>query len=298
MSETVHVHPEPAVAPSRVRRASWGAIFAGMFVTIILQIMFTLLGIAVGLAHIQKGQNPAESIGTSSGIWLLVTGLVSIWVGSCVAGRLCGGPRQADGMLHGIVTWSVSMVAMFALLATTIGAVLGGTVSLVGGAISSTGGGEETGQQAIASLPGQVRDLLPQAAKPLPPTGRGEGRQGPGQLSALAQQDSDLALALGRMASQGGASKDPQDRDQVLTLLTTKHNLSQEDAQNLVNEWDQQSQQARAQAAQKTEQVGQAVAQGASRGALWGFIALVLGLIVAALGGLAGTASLPRPVEV
>src|SRR4051812_13390118 len=102
-------------APSRVRRASWGAIFAGTFVTIAVQLTLTLLGVAVGLATVQSLQDhsPAQNMTKSSGVWLLASGLISVWVGACVAGRLSGGPRRADGMLHGIVTWSVAMVAMF-----------------------------------------------------------------------------------------------------------------------------------------------------------------------------------------
>ncbi len=264
-----------------------------MFVTIVLQIMFTLLGIAVGIATLQPSEQPASGNQwlTASGIWLLVTGLISMWVGSCIAGRLSGGPRRADGMLHGIVSWSVSMVAMFALLATSVGAILGGTASLVGNAISSYSA--QGGQGGAASIEDQVKGLFPHSGALLPPTGRTEGQQAPGNLSAMAQQDSDLAAALGRMESKGGAAKDTQDRNQVVNLLTTKHNLSQQDAQNLVNQWDQQFQQARGQA----HQVGRAAAHGLEWGSFWGFIALILGLLVAAWGGWAGTASLPRPTE-
>ncbi len=285
--------PLPRLAPSRVRRASWGAIFGGMFVTIVLQIMFTLLGVAVGIATLQPSEQPTSGTQwlTASGIWLLLTGLVSVWIGSCIAGRLSGGPRRADGMLHGIVSWSVSMVAMFALLATSVGAILGGTASLVGNAMSSRN--SEGGQGGSASIQEQVKGLFPHGGALLPPTGRTEGQQAPGNLSAFAQQDSDLASALGRMESKGGAAKDTQDRDQVVNLLTTKHNLNQQDAQNLVNQWDQQFQQARGQA----RQVGQSAAHGLEWGSFWGFIALILGLLVSAWGGWAGTASLPVPRE-
>ncbi len=294
MTQEVHVdRPTPRLAPSRVRRASWGAIFGGMFVTIVLQIMFTLLGIAVGIATLQPSEQPTSGTQwlTASGIWLLVTGLVSIWIGSCIAGRLSGGPRRADGMLHGIVSWSVSMVAMFALLATSVGAILGGTASLVGNAMSSRNG--EGGQGGTASLQEQVKGLFPHSGSLLPPTGRTEGQQTPGNLSALAQQDSELASALSRMESKGGAVKDTQDRDQVVSMLTTKHNLNHQDASNLMNQWDQQFQQARGEA----RQVGQSAAHGLEWGSFWGFIGLILGLLVAAWGGWAGTASLPRPTE-
>src|SRR4051812_30573732 len=112
--EVVVESPVGRPAPSWVKRVSWGAIFAGLFVTIVLQIMLTLLGVAVGLAQVEplQGETPTKGLAIGSGIWVLVSSLISIWVGACVSGRLSGGPRRADGLLHGIVTWSVSTVAM------------------------------------------------------------------------------------------------------------------------------------------------------------------------------------------
>src|SRR3954468_16077185 len=84
-------------APSLARRVSWGAIFAGLFVTIVIQLLFTLLGLAVGIVSMEsmRDQGAGHKLAMGAGIWLLVTGLISIWVGSCVAGRLCGGPLRS-----------------------------------------------------------------------------------------------------------------------------------------------------------------------------------------------------------
>jgi hypothetical protein len=227
-----------------------------------------------------------------SGIWLLVTGLISIWIGSWVAGRLSGGPLLADGMLHGIVSWCVSTLAMFYLLATAVGAVIGGAGALVGGAMSQQN--VQSIESPVALLGDEIKAMFPQAGKLLPPTGRAETNNVPGQLTQMASQDSDLAGALTRLESHGGATNAPQDRDQVIAILTSRHNLSQQDAANLLNDWDRAFQQAHAQAAQKADEA----AHGVSQGALWGFIALILGLAVAAWGGWTGVASLPRPLEV
>ncbi len=292
-------HTIPPLAPSRVRRVSWGAIFAGLFVTLAVQLMLTLLGTAIGAGSFDplQEQNPGRGLGLGAAIWLGVTGLISVWVGACVAGRLSGGPTRSDGMLHGIVTWSASTLAMVLLLATGVSAILGGTASLVSRGMAennSQRGGQNGGTGSISE---QVKNLFPQAGALLPPTGRTEGRQVPGQLTGLAQQDSELAAALARMEKNGGASKATQDRDQVVNLLTTKHNMDQAQAQSLVNQWDQQYQQVQTQTEQKAREVGDKAARGVSQGALIGFGALLLGLLAAAWGGWAGTASLPRPLE-
>ena len=272
--------------PAALRRASWGAIFAGMFFTTVLQVMFTLLGMAIGFGPLRTSGSQAMAIG--SGIWLLVTGLVSVWIGACVAGRLSGGPRRADGMLHGLISWSVSTVVAFGLLATTIGSIIGGTASLVKGVIASNGNSGFNDQEAVASMNQDLKSILPQA---LTPTGRTESQEKAGSLTALAQQDSELATALAKLEASGGAAKSEGDRDHLINLLTTKHNLSRQDSENLVTQWDQQFQNAKGQASQQLHQAGHGLAQGA----FWAFIALFLGLLVSAWGGWAGTASLPRP---
>ncbi len=287
--EVVMERSAPWWSSSRFTRASWGAIFAGTFVTVVLQIMFTFLGAAIGLANIsQNGGNAHQDMALASGIWLLVTALISIWVGSCVAGRLSGGPLRADGLIHGIVTWSVATIVTVLLLATATGALIGGAGSFLSNAVGSSNG---TIGQSIAQ---GAQEIFPGVGALLPPTGRTQGgQQVPGQLTALAQQDPELATALGRMASKGG-QENTAERNQVVNILVTKHQMDQQQAASLVTQWDQQfQQQVHAQASQKATQAGQQVAHGISQGALWAFIALILGLLVSAWGGWTGTASIP-----
>jgi hypothetical protein len=264
-------------------------------VTMIAQIMFTLLGAAIGFSTINplQEQNPTEGLALGSGIWLLVSALISVWVGACVAGRLSGGPRRADGMLHGIVTWSVATFAAWYLLATATGALLGGAGALLGNVLSL--GNTPAGEKAMATQ-GPLRGIVPQAANLLPPTGRTEVQ--PAQLAQLAKEDPEVGVALARMEANGGAAKATQDRDQVVQMLVNKHNMNQQEAANLVSQWDQQAQQLENQASQKARQAGQTAAHGISKGALWAFIALILGMLVSAWGGWAGAASVPRTTQV
>jgi hypothetical protein len=293
MKEDIIPIPELTWSSSRFTRASWGAIFAGTFVIVVFQIMFTLLGTAIGFASINPNgsQTNGQNLAIGSAVWLLVTTLISIWVGACIAGRLSGGPRRADGLIHGIVTWSVATIIMAFLLTTALSALIGGATSLLSTALGSGNG--QTGQTIAAA----AENMFPGAGALLPPTGRTQGQQTPGQLTALAQQDPELATAVGKMAS-AGAGNNAADRDQVVNLLVTKHNMDQQQAADLVAQWERNFQQVHAQVSQKAQQVGQQAAQGISQGALGAFIALILGLLVSAWGGWAGTASLPAAVEV
>jgi hypothetical protein len=299
MKQEVYVErTEVATAPSLTRRVSWGAIFAGLFVTMVIQLTLTLLGAAVGVASLEpmRDQQSGHKLAIASGIWLLVTGLISVWVGACVAGRLSGGPRRADGLIHGIVTWSVSTCATLALLATALGAVIGGTSALLGGALAL--GNLTTGGNNEAPLQEQVKNLFSQPGPLLPPTGRTEqGAQPPGKLTELAQKDPQLASTLQDMEKKGGAAQASEERDKAVNMLTTQHNMDQQEAGNLVQQWDQEYQHAQTQTDQNAANGTNTATRGVASGAIWGFVALLLGLIFAAWGGWAGTASLPGYVE-
>jgi hypothetical protein len=300
MKEEVFVEPAASRPPSLLRRVSWGAIFAGLLVTMVIQLMLTLLGVGIGAATIDplKEQNPAEGLATGSAIWLIGSALISVFIGSCIAGRLSGAPRRADGLLHGVVTWSAATVLTVLFLVTAAGTILGGTGALLSRAIGAgAGAAEKSGgldQNAMASLENKVKQSVPGADALLPPTGRETDLASPpGELTAMAQNNKELAAALAKMEKNGGAAKSPADRDAVIQMLT-KQGMEQERASQLVTQWDAQMQQTKQQAEQKAREVGDVAAKGTSKAALWGFAALALELAIAAWGGWAGASSLAR----
>lgn len=100
----------------------WGAVFAGVVVGVSVQLVLSLLGLASGLStsDIQNGE--ASSIGPLA--WAGISMLISAFVGGYVAARMTGLKRKADGVLHGVVAWSVTTL-LFASLATSGGGLLG-----------------------------------------------------------------------------------------------------------------------------------------------------------------------------
>lgn len=63
-----------------LRRASWGAIFAGSAVAVVVQIMFTLLAISFGLALVdpRTESNPMNGVGVMVGVWTALGALGSV----------------------------------------------------------------------------------------------------------------------------------------------------------------------------------------------------------------------------
>jgi hypothetical protein len=137
----------PEVYPSTISRISWGAIFAGTVVAFVAQILFTLLGLAIGLTIVEPmtGQAPWEGVGIGAGIWWVVTALISLFLGGWTAGRLAGMPLRQDAMLHGVVVWGlITFVSLFFAI-SGVGAVASGPLGTI--------------QQAMRQMIGQVGQI-------------------------------------------------------------------------------------------------------------------------------------------
>src|SRR5262245_17719956 len=87
-----------------VKRLSWGAIFAGVFAALAMEILFLLFGFFVGFLLSPGGAKAWAAI------WYLITSFVSLYVGAWVASRLAGNTTRREGMLHGFITWGLATV--------------------------------------------------------------------------------------------------------------------------------------------------------------------------------------------
>ena len=96
----------------------WSAVIAGVAVGISVQLLLTLLGIASGLS--MTGMQEGEVPSTSTLLWAGIALLLSGFAGAYVTGYMCGLKRRTDGMLHGVVSWSVTTL-LFVMLATSAG---------------------------------------------------------------------------------------------------------------------------------------------------------------------------------
>src|SRR5258708_900123 len=83
------------VAPSEpgfiyARRISWASIFAGTAVAATTQMVLTLLGAGIGLlalGHYADRGASDTALGIWAGLYLLLTGLLSLFVGGAIASR-------------------------------------------------------------------------------------------------------------------------------------------------------------------------------------------------------------------
>jgi hypothetical protein len=148
-------------------RISWGAVFAGAIIALATQIVLALIGMAIGLATLNPatGDSPSgTALGTGAAIWLVISSLVSLFIGGYIAARLAG---RFNGWLHGLVTWGTLTLLTLMLLTTAAGQLIGAASGLTNFAVSNS---DKTSrlpaalQQPIDQLKSQASQTADQAA--------------------------------------------------------------------------------------------------------------------------------------
>ena len=278
-------------APAAVRRSSWGAIVAGIAVVLVVQLLLMLLGLAIGASTIDpaSADTPqASTLGIGSAVWWLIATAISVFAGAWVAGRLAGMPTRTDSMLHGIVTWAAATLIGFYLLTTTVG-------SLVGGAFSTLGSAAQAIGQSTGSLASGAMQVLPDNIRT---QAEGLFNRAPEAAGAVQQQANQA-----RQAAGGGSTLDavqrvvrgvqegapPQDRQAAINVISQQAGIPPQEAEQRLNQFQQTYRQYSQQAADQARQAADAAASTVAQVAFWSVVALVIGAVLAALGGAAGT---------
>jgi len=99
---------------------SWGAIFAGTFVFLAIEVTFGLLGTAI----FASASNPNAShggINAGIGIWAIVLSFIALYFAGKTAGRLSAAPNRNVGIYHGLVTYGMSIFAAILVIALAVG---------------------------------------------------------------------------------------------------------------------------------------------------------------------------------
>ena len=309
------------------KRISWSAVFAGVLVAVVTQMLLTLLGIGVGLSSIDavEEQNPAAGLGIGTAIWYIVSSLLSLFAGGWVAGRLASTPRLFDGVIHGVLTWSLVTLFTVYLLTTTVGRIIGGASSLVSGIVSKAGSGIAAAAPGLADqaqdqlrangvdldlsdLKSEVNQLLRETGKPgLRPEAlenqaerAGNQAQSAAERAASNPQGADETAdgIIDQFVKRGEGVADQIDRNAAVNVVMKRTGKSRAEAEQVVDNWTKTYQQARVkfdetkkQAEVKARQVADDTASAASKGAIFGFLGLLIGVIAAGYGAKVGTDS-------
>lgn len=311
--------------PTAVKRISWAAVFAGVVITLVTQLLLSILGLGVGASTIDPltEQNPANGVATGAVIWFVVSTLIALFAGGWVAGRLDGIPRATDALLHRVLTWGLATLLLFYFLTSSVGSLIGGTFRVLGGGLSAAATGAAAAAPSVAgavkdqlqesgvnldlsSLRGQVETLLRQTGKAelQPGAIQNQANQAVRQTQNTANQaasdpansDNAVSALFDRLSKSSEKTFNAADRDALTNIIVARTGKSREEAAQTVASYEKTYQQAqaqyeqtKAQAAQKAREVGQKAAEGVAKAAIWAFIALLASGLAAAIGGYLAT---------
>jgi len=302
-----------------IERISWPAVIAGLVVAMAAHMALSALGIGIGAAAVDpmNRRNPTGSVPTMLLFWMFASGLVALFVGGWVSGRMAG-TIPFDSAIHGVITWALATVAMFLFATTSLGYIVGGMFRLLGQGVSAAAGaaaskvpeGARMAKDAIAdnlpqfdwkSIKREAKSLLHSAAaagneessaeKPKP-----QGRKN-GDTGRIPDFDEDevgelLQTAYGTVRETMNAA----DRDELIDVITSRTGVTKEEAGKTLDKWEKMYREAKKkynelveQAKQSAREAADAATSAISHVAIWTFAGLVFGVVVAAAGGNLGS---------
>lgn len=266
ISETVVVTSPSTLHPSM----SWGAIIAGWLVATAVAGLLYVAGLALGFAAFDPNDvaGAAKGIGVGTAIWLIVAWAAGLFIGGMFASWFDGKADETMGAMHGVAVWGLSITATALWMSLGLGHAMhrhdgpmpgdsmGGRPSMVTAAASHN--------DALLVLQANVRRLTDRSpdARPGPRNGGDDAVVG-----AIVANHMDTARAL--LMADGVST---EAIDQNLPRLATEGNAA--------------STQMKADADRAAHYTSMA---------LWiAFIAGLLALITAAIGGKMGAGNVHR----
>lgn len=279
-----HVSP---ITPSEDARTvmlneiSWGAVFAGVVVALVVQAIINLLAVSAGTAVLDPvgGQNPsASSFSMAAGTVWIVSGLIASACGGYVAGRLAGRPVESTCGWHGLVSWAMTTVVVLYLITSAAGGILGGALSSAGSVLGGLGRSTATAAQIAAPAASQITDPFGSIERAI------RDASGGNDPAALR----DAAVSAMRSALSGDAAQQQQAREMAAQALARAQNISVDEARAKVADYETQFRRGADEAKRQAAQVAEAASKTVTRGALFAALALLLGGLAAWFGGRAG----------
>lgn len=261
-----------------LNQVSWGAIFAGVVVALVVQVLLTMLGVGIGVATLDPGaaDNPAVStFSVATGLWYVVSGILAAFAGGYIAARMSGKAAATTGALHGLTTWAFTTLIVLYLLSTAIGGIVGGAFS---GVANAVGGMGQTIAQAAGPMVAQSNPL-----EAIESQVRATGTD-PDALNAAAT-NAIRALVTGDEAQADQA------REQAAQALASARAIPLDQAQQQVTQMEARYHETLGQAQNVAAETADTAASVVSIGALLAFVALVLGAIAGWFGGRSGVVS-------
>ena len=254
----------PAALRAEGMRVSWGGVFGGVLVALGFLLLMTALGVAVGISAAQPGETEASTLGTGAGIWAAVSLLLALFIGGMVSTKIGAIFDGTTGFFEGALVWVVSVLLMLYFASSGVSMLAGGAFRMVGGAAQAVSSVVQTQNVEVSGGVDQILQRLkdPKTAQQI--------------ASATGMQQSEVQASLSETAQRVENSRD----NPTQAAAEAKQGMAQ-----LME---------RAKTSGALQQKAEEVQPQASKAAWITFGALLLSLLAAVLGAMAGRR---KPVE-
>jgi hypothetical protein len=160
----------PRTFPNAFFGWTWSAVLAGVFASLVVQILLTMLGFGVGLLAIDvpTAQSAPAAAGWAAFVWWAVSGIIAAFIGGAVAAANSPDQTGLGRVGHALGAWAVATVvvvaasAMIPASATSVASNLVGpsyTASARMAALSGTPSrGETVGSTARSATQAQMEE--------------------------------------------------------------------------------------------------------------------------------------------
>jgi hypothetical protein len=113
---------------------SWSAVLAGLFASLVVQILLTMLGFGVGLLSVDMNiaDEAPKLAGWVAFAWWAVSGIIAAFIGGAVAAANAPDQSDAGRTGHALAAWAVAVVVVTGASALTAGSAAGVATNLAG----------------------------------------------------------------------------------------------------------------------------------------------------------------------
>jgi hypothetical protein len=260
-----------------------------------LNVLFAEIAVSMNMG-IVDGENSGKAIVIGNAIAWVVTGLIALFAGAWVAGRMASARTRLEGSLHGLAVWAAGAVVMLLLAFGAAGALGSGMLNVVGKSLEGAGNVVALAMPSSDAIQDELGAALDRgshvAGNPAGGStaesaiaGAGAGNNG------LAERSRLVELAKRRFELDAKPLETSEQRDMV-QLMASQLGTTQATAEKTLAQWDAVWQRtvdgyemAKQKAAQAAEEARVLVASAAG----WAAVAMVLGALAALVGGAFGT---------
>jgi hypothetical protein len=193
---------------------SWSAVMAGVFVSLLVQILLTMVGLGIGMlaVDIPTADSAPATVGWATFVWWAMSGILAAFAGGLVAASLSEDESEHFRVGHAVAAWVVTTVIVVGVTAFSAGSAANVMANLGGPAYAAA-------QQVDALRAAPRTTTTGQTVQPAPRLTRAEADKARKHFGYV-MLASFAALLLGAGAAYAGGLSAPQESLRIAAVTT------------------------------------------------------------------------------